>query len=426
MFRWIFVTALLLQNLGLAEPSTSVCKRILEKTGQAASARSGFWARTGDAKVDTKDGGKEPFAFGFDAELWLVQDMLRLASLDSRGHTQAQAALRQAGLTYDLAGLKPWLGVTTDAEVRAALKPRSGQGGRYTLLDLKPTSLKKIQHGWEVKSPYGAALRTVMQATFDRQGLPITVGWEHSSGDTTQGVHGGGSTIELEMKGSTSKPAEFRKLIKQVLYKNADGPETHFHLSIPNAAANPHQVLMAARALEMKITLEEALAGLEYDGSMAPYDASALAVRAPKRVREAEVGRGAVRVEGTRWSEPVDAADIEFRQWLDADHALENMRFMMQLVKSGDRLRNTNAFKGTDIEGLSPSNLHNSLGYAAFLLKDRLPARKKHIITNLEKFAKEIKTAKDVTPEMRKKVATFLREENVLKYFTIETFLEEE
>ncbi len=402
-----------------------VCLRILQQTAESPSPHKSFWKNRTNATVATKN-GKQPFAFGFDAELWKVQDIIRLATLDPEGFEAAEATLRKKKLEYSLEQLKPWLGLPVTAsnrEVRKHLRP--GVTAPYTLLDLKPKSLRGIQHDYRKKKPYSRALRRVMQATFDRKGLPIKVGWEGSSGSQTQGVLGGGETIELEMVGSTSKPAEFQKLIKQVLYKNADGPETHFHLSIPNDSSSPHQVMMAARAMEMKITLEEAIAELEYDGSMAPYDASTFGRPAARNLPHALSGRGAVRISGGRWQKPVPAADVEFRQWLDEDHALENMRFMMKLIENADRLRNTSRFKGTRIGGLSPSNLHNSLEYAALLLEERLPRNQQNIVVGLRAFAKEIKARRQVTPEMRKKVAQFLRDTNVLSYITLETFLNE-
>ena len=99
---------------------------------------------------------------------------------------------------------------------------------------------------------------------------------------------------------------------------------------------------------------------------------------------------------------------------------------MMELVKKAPRLRDTSAYRGSYMAGTSPANLHNSLEYAAFLLKDRLPAEKAHIPKKLNEFASSIRSAATVTPEMRNEVSQFMKQEDLLRYITLDTFLEPE
>jgi len=425
----IILTALLLTGGAQGTPQID-CERIYQKVGETAGTRSRFWSRARPVTVPSYLGEEKltslPFAFGIDAELWRVPDIIRLSSLDARGKREVESALRSQNLVYDLPNLRSWLGVETNEEVLPHILPSKRNKTSWTLLDLEPESLRSVQHDYSQKTIYGMALRSVMQATFDRKRIPLKVGWEGVSGATSQGILGGGQAIELTMKGPMTVPAEFRDLIKNVLYANADAPETHFHLSIPSGAASPQALMMAARALEMKITLDELAANLDYDGTLYPYDGSVLAYPAPRFTEPLSTSSGVVRISVNRWETPVNADDIEFRQWIDPDHALDNMRFMMALIQKSDDLADTARFKGTYIKELAPANLHNSLGYAAHILSAQLEPRQHGIVRQLRKFQQQIKRSKKVTPEKRAEIAKYIKEKQVMQLLTLDSFMANE
>ncbi len=180
--------------------------------------------------------------------------------------------------------------------------------------------------------------------------------------------------------------------------------------------------MLAARATEMKIILEEAVADLEYDGTMAPYDHTVFN-KPLWNLSTPTSGRGAVRITADRWKRPTAAHDIEFRQWLDADNALDNMRFMMELVQRAEKLRDTSSFTGIRQSNQNPANFANSLSYAALVIKDRLPASEQHLIAKLEGYGTELRGRTDVPDAKRKEIGTFLRDNQILKRINLETFL---
>ncbi len=98
---------------------------------------------------------------------------------------------------------------------------------------------------------------------------------------------------------------------------------------------------------------------------------------------------------------------------------------MVELVKQQNRLRDTaDSFVTKYIPRMAPSNLHSSLLYAAHMLRDRLPFEDQGLVQGLEELGWEIQSTGKVTPEMRRKVASFLKRNEVLTYINVETFLE--
>lgn len=440
MNNWGFILAtLLLGSLNLvAEPAAGdACLRILTKAGESKRANASFWSQK--ALKMGRGNDAVPILFGFDAELWHVSDMLKLVA----SHPESLAAAREileekdqtasARLGFDhgqvttqftKTELKKWLGVSSTAKVTAQLREDAKAKRKFTLLDLKPEMWKHLRHGSEEKSQYAALLQESVQLALHKRALNIEADFEGTSGSSNQGPLGNGEAIELKMSEPILTRHAFSRFIKGFLHKELDYPETHFHISVPSEKVSPREMILAARALEMKITLEELVAELDYDGSLAPYDKSALAHPLPKLNGIAgDVERGVVRIDFDRWDDPIRAHDVEIRQWLDADHALDNIRFLNRLLQSRARLRNTDDFKGTYIAKLVPANLHNSLNYAAWVLEDRLPADKQHIVAKLRELGGRATDAQLENLSLRKEIAAYLKEANVLSYITADTFL---
>lgn len=415
-FAFLFLASLY-SIQAAALPRAQAFLRILAEVGEDNSVRMGFWKSKAAQKV-----GKEPFAYGFDAELWHASDMVRMAGLTEAGTDQGRDALIVANLTFTRDALATKLGVTSRA-LTSHLHPEFADQTVFTLFDLKKESLKKVKDTLDMKATYGHALRQALQTSLNELGLDITADWEGSSGALTQGPLGSGGTIEMKMNGPVTKPNDFRAIIKDFLHKEAEWPETHLHLSIPSKSVNAKHVMLAARALEMKIILEELVAGLDYDGNLVPYEDSVLA-QGPEDF-DSGVGRGVVRVDIDQWTEPVPAHDVEFRMWLDADGALENIRFFQQLIKKRRSLLDTGDFVSVGVRGVMPANLNSSLKYAAYLLDKQSDAsgREHTIALQLNRYAKQLEDAGTVTPEKRKQIAKYMKENYVLKYFTLESFL---
>ncbi len=421
MGRLFIIVVLAALSLTLyAEPE--VCLRMLVKTGEGANANRNFW-RKKELKIG-RGANAPPIVFGFDAELWHVSDLLALVYSHPEALAEAKNMLRhEDSPRYTKQQLTRWLGVGTEAEVDPHLRASSRNKTEFTLLDLKRTSLKGLKHGPNEKSEYADLLQESIQVALDKRNFKIVADLEGSSGSDDQGLLGSGSAIELKMDEAIPSPREFSKLIKGFLHKELEWPETHFHVSVPAEKVTPQQIMLAARALEMKIVLEEAIAELDYDGNLHPYDQSVLAqsTSAPHGFPYAE--RGVVRIEGDRWDDPFVAHDIEIRMWQDADQALNSMRFFITLLQGRNRLRDTEAFIGTYQPKMMPANLHNSLRYAAFVLKDRLPPEKQSILQGMNALADRITNAASVTPEFRKEIAQYLKDNNVLSYLSADTFM---
>ncbi len=402
---------------GDAAGAAPSCLLILAKVGEKKAEREKFWRASTPQKV-----GDAPFAFSFDAELWHATDMIRLVSSHPNALALARKSLEQAGLTFSPESLARQLRLRPPQKLAEFLRPESMGRERLTLLDLTAKGLERVKDTQAMKKPYAEHLLWAISAALEERNLPVTVAWESMSGSPEQGPLGDGGTVELKVKGSFTSPEAFRSLVKDFLHGEMRWPETHFHLSVPSNDVTHRQMMLAARAMEMKITLEELVAELKYDGTLSPHDHSALAQ--PLEEAEGGVDRGVVRVEIDRWDEPVAAHDVEFRQWLSADHALENMRFFMKLVTKRRQLLNTSNFESRAIRDIAPANLHSSLKYAAYILRRKYEQGPPlDIARELYRFAGQIEQAKTVTPEMRKEMAKYLKDNQVLSYFTLETFL---
>ncbi len=425
MWRLLVISFLAVLCLFPGTDARAHCWRIWVALGDNLETNRKFWEHDEPAVVSV-NGANLPFAFGFDAELWHLGDILKLIHLDPASEALAIQTYKDNLLVYDRSSILRFLDATEE-NLNGYLLEGSRKKTALTLFDIDPVYWVGLKHNARDKTAYSNISVVPLKQALAAKGIPVSAKWERSSGETTQGPLGSGSALELIMDGSISEPKKFADLIHGFLHKNTDEPETHYHVSIPVAAVTGRQMMLAARAVEMKITLEETLLQLHYDGSLAPYDVSALALPVPPDGDGAyEVQRGVVRVTPRRWDTPVRAHDVEIRQWLDADHALENMRFMMELVKKAPRLRDTSAFKAGGISGISPANLPSSLEYAAYLLKDRLPSDKAYLSDKLTAFATEIRAAGSVSTEKRDEIAAFIKREDLLRHITLETFLEPE
>ncbi len=429
MLRRLLAAWLLLWSLAtFAEGERNICTRVFADAARGLSASEQFWAQNQDATIATANGPKS-FAFGFDAELWHVSDVISLISKDPAAMELAKRKLTQAGLVYGHKKMANYLGYDSVADFREdALLPEAQDRDQITLFDIKPSHYSEFRHGHKEKSQYAKALTSAVTLSLNHRGIPVEAKFETYSGSREQGSLGNGSAIELIQKGSMKNTMQFRDLIENFLYAEVDFPETHFHVSVPTDAASAKEMLLAARALEAKITLEEVLEKMDYDGTLYPYDWSAIAKEwDPATAENTDVDfvqRGIVRVSLNRWPTPYPAHDVEIRMWFDAKHGMENMHFMMELIKNKDRLRDTTGFTADHVGNVVPANLNATLRYTSLLLKDRLPEDKKFILADLERFADQIERAKKLTDVKRREVAKYFRDHNVLKYVTLDTFLE--
>lgn len=403
------------------------CLHVLVKTGETLAKQRAFWNRTEPITVMTPQGPK-PFAFGWDAELWHVEDVIRIVRADREALEMARRKL-DAKAKYLPTELAKLLQLDSVNNLREHLVANARDRDKLTLLDVKPASLSRLNNDASVKAQYANLLFGAVRLSMKNRDTGAGVKKEGSSGSGNQGTMGGGEALELIMRGALASPAAFRDNVKR-LYADAKHPETHFHLSIPSSAATPVQVMLAARAMEMKIILEEAAADLEYDGTMAPYDSTVFA-RSLKSIRANYYqpnlptnDRGAVRISKERWKRPTVAHDVEFRQWLDEDNALDNVRFMMELIQNADRLRDTSRFTGTRRTNQNPANFANSLRYAALVLEDRIPESDRHLIEKLRSFGSYVAQRTHIPDDRRREIGAFLRDHKILKRITLETFLE--
>ena len=403
-----------------AYADTRTCLRLSMRLAEESSQDvKNYWDRQAPLTVDTRL-GPQPIAFGFDAELWHVADVLRLLRKSPKTWREAVKVMeRTPNLQFTRAKMRRMLGLRDEAALREASKPGRIRREKLSFADIKPAFLERISHGPDEKSAVAYVLTDLVTEALERRNIPVEAEEEGCSGSSCQGRLGEGSAVELVMKGSIESPAEFNDLIRNFLYKDTEYPETHFHVSIPSAGIKKKHLLLAARALETKIILEELMADLKGTDTLSPYDASAIATRLG-----GDVGRGVVRTFQDRWKEPVPAHDVEIRQWLSVDHAMGNLQFFIKLAQNGNRLRDLSRRTGKSVPNIAPANLNASLQYAATLLRDRLPAELADVPDQLESYSKEIVRQGKLSPEKRGEIREYFRSKNLLKYLTIETFLE--
>ncbi len=414
-----------------AHESTATCYRLVVDPSGGRRGEKEFWKTHKKITVMTPS-GKKPFAFGFDAELWRLSDVLALINSDPKARIELAKVLEEnPELQMTRAAMKKILGCESEDELNSYLYAKKRAAKLLTFSDVKPSYLKELFHKEKEKTRFAEALVPLVTMALNNRGIPVDAKHEPSSGDTTQGPLGAGEAVELIQQGAISDPLKFHDLIKKFLYTETDYPETHFHVSVPVEAVTWQQMLLIARAVETKITLEELLEVDEYEGTLHPYDDSALAVEITPEPYIDEsmwtlVDRGVVRVEMNRWQTPVRANDVEIRMWLDADQAFASMQMLMKLVQNAGKLRDTSAFTGKRVPNIGPANLNGSLRYAAFVLKDRLPKKKAHVIAKLNEFADAIESSMKLNAVLRGKICRFVSKENILKYLSIETFLNPE
>ncbi len=399
--------------------SASVCPRLLLALPQFAQSAVSFWGQTNPYKAGL---GAEalPFKFGFDAELWHIYDVVNIVSKDAASLTKLDAQLRQAGPFYTAQELVSML-VLTNATQLSSFVRATPANGKYVLTDVTVAGLKRWKHTNAVKSQYASILQPFADTSLKARQIPVTAVLETDSGAQHD------QAVELVMDGALDNPAAFKQLIDW-LYTETEFPETHFHVSLPLANVSPEQTIYAARALETKILLELMLSDRDFNGeTYHPHDDSSFTknVAEIRRNEMPQVERGIVRVESERWGEP-DAHDVEIREWIEKDHGLENMYFLMQMVRYSNHLRSSRGFQSTPLRDTMPPNLNGALRYAAFMLKDRLPAANANLAPDLIKLAEELEAAGKLTDPLRKKVRDYLSQNDVLKYLSPNVFMKED
>ncbi len=408
----------LVAALGLLLPSISNgenwCTRVFADLNRQDLAYR-FWGRTG--AYAPEDGSRKTFKFGFDAELWSVADIVGIIEKDPESFRLFKAKLERTGPKLTLAQI----GTMTGWDAIDALRARSRKNdGRYTLADIKTEALHDWENSNAEKSRYADLAWKYVDSSLKNRNIPVSAILETDSGA------GHEHSVELVMDGATASPKAFKKLIDW-LYTEVKNPETHFHVSVPTAHIEPDQMVFAARALETKILLDQMVYGKEYGTDhYGPYDATAfsLDLREVRNEEEPQVERGIVRVESYRWKGP-KAHDIEIRDWFDKDNGLENVHFMMELVRNAEHLRDSSNFKARELRNTMPPNLNGALRYAALMMRDRLPANKSHIPRDLEAFAARLESQGRVTPADHSAIRDYLRQQDVLQYLSLHTFLEE-
>lgn len=413
----VVLAALILSSPVFAE----FCPRIFTKLSARGADATRFWNRTTAYKAGDGSGAKM-FKFGFDAELWSNSDSLAIIAQHKPTWKKLAHELEAHGPYYSLSQLSHMLDMSEGQVSRAMYAGgRAKEDGEYVLTDLKPSALAHWEHGSVEKNQYAPILAKFVNASLKAQGIPVSAKLETDSGNRHE------QAVELVMDGAISKPVEFKKLVDW-LYKTVDSPETHFHVSIPTNHIEPEQMMLAARALETKILLDQIVrADRDFHDTYAPHDNTSFSINM-NGVRSSgnpQVERGIVRVESFRWSGP-EAHDVEIRDWIDKKHAMESMHFMMELARNAHRLRGSDDFRARELRNTMPPNLNGGLRYAAYMLEDRLPASKQYIVADLKNLAAELERSGSISEAAREKVADYLRDNNVLKHLTLETFLEPE
>jgi len=388
---------------------------MFSELNEGPARTAAFWAREAPVKA-----GKHVYQFGFDAELWQVSDIFDIIAKDPTARAEAAERLLRKRDFYTLPQI---MRITESESLEAAgelVESRLSHEG-ILLTDLKPHALRKWKHTNVEKSRYADLLFEQVDASLKNRGIPVSAKLEGWSG-VTQGE----TSVELVMDGAIASPAEFKRLVDW-LYDEVDGPETHFHVSVPKEFIESDAMIFAARALETKIILEQALSGQKFEGQgHYPWDETSLFADL-KMVREEDKPqseRGVVRVESERWEEPFVAHDVEVRDWVNKDHGLESLYVMTELARHSQYLRDSSDFETSWVRKLNPANLNSALRYAAYMLEGRLPKSKEQLIKDLLYAATSIEHKGKLDKALLDEIATYFKEHNLLYYLTLNTFLD--
>ncbi len=413
VFRQILLFLLLLCRVGSGD---GVCLRMFSALNEGPARNAAFWAS--ETPVQAGRGRNNVFRFGFDAELWHVADVIGIIAKDPEALLNASNHLVDQKDFYSVEQVQQMLGLESKEATLAVLA--APEEDLIVLTDIQPAALRKWKHGNVHKARYARLLHTFVDQSLKNRKIPVFAELEEYSG-----ANEGETAVELVMEGAIESPAQFKKLIDW-LYEEVDAPETHFHVSVPKKFIESDAMIFAARALETKILLEQAVSGQDFKGQgHYPWDVTTLnadihLVRNDDRPLSE---RGVVRVDSERWEDPITAHDIEVRDWLDKDHGLESLFVLTELAKQSGKLRDSTNFSTNWVRKQNPANLNSALRYAAFMLEGKLPRGKDHIRTELIQLAQLIERQRTLDEPLREKVAKYLKENDVLYHLNLNTFL---
>lgn len=211
-----------------------VCPRVFTDLAKRGSDAELFWQSMTPLKSGA--GNSSPFKFGWDAEMWHIQDSLAIIEQHAPSLKKLTKYLDDNGPHYTLAQLGQMMGMSPSGVRNALREGVEKEDGEYTLADLELSSLWSWKHGAQDKSDYAQILWKYVNTSLKGQNLPVVAKLEVDSGNRSD------FAVELVMKGALSKPAEFKKSIDW-LFNTVEYPETHFHVSFPKKNIESDQMI---------------------------------------------------------------------------------------------------------------------------------------------------------------------------------------
>jgi len=352
------------------------CLRLFVDVASGPATSEAFWTRTDPYTV-----GNNPeltFRFSLDAELWSIADVVRVIEGDPASVPKMRDIL-----------------------------------SKWSITDLSHEALEKITLPQLSKNQIAIHLWSLANDALKAQGRAIGAKLERESGPDEN------KTVELVMKGSRDVPSQFKSEVDW-LFATTKDPQTHFHVSVPVKAVTDAQMLAAGRALETKVLFDALLSEREFPegDNYYPYDHTLFSLRngLPSRTR------GAVRIENRRFDDPVFAHDVEIRDWNSPEQALETAHFLMELVQQAPRLKLFPDFAAPRVPSIMPPNLNGALRYAAKILETEGTVERS-TLDQLRAFADEIESGAILPPELRKRIAQFVKEKNLPAHLSLKTFV---
>jgi hypothetical protein len=393
-----------------------------------------FWENSSEVLVSSATGKSAPLTFSFDSEVSLG-DAFRTISKDQRALGSVEQLLSRPSRNSDLwrnneawsrylAGLHH-----TKPELLELLKMSEKRFDSFALrrgvsrdkTTYSPTDLNAVYF----QEVIDASHQDKDDASFKNYARFIEIFGEIFKSslkrkDYPVNVHRDKRSPEISHVSWEFFPRRFKEIVNR-LHQDIRFPQTHLHLGIPAEQVSASKAIEIARAVESRIILSLAENWTAKDKTPLAYTEYSSLRNRPAATTE----RGLVRFDPDEWTKPVLSHNLEIRNWLDIEDGMDNLALAATLAINHRHIVENPDFTAAKITDPLTSNLNGALKYVGSVLKDSSNAENRSVGEALAAFGNEIEKKGEITPEIRKRVAEFLEEHEVLGRLTASAFLRE-
>lgn len=222
--------------------------------------------------------------------------------------------------------------------------------------------------------------------------------------------------LEFPHSSYESVPSQWNRVLKTEINDVLKWNSSHMHIGVP-AEIGKDNMDAISRAVEARIILEHASSPTTLHKPL--YATSYSTLRGP--VDSSKKSAGVIRMNYGRHKEPIEMNDLEVRNYLKFSEGQNHLALAASLAKRHEEgLHHFPKFQSVSIQDPNTSNLNGALKYVGSVAQQN---GQEEIARRLMDFSRRIENEKEITMELRKDVARYLKEIDIMKLLNPDFFI---